>query len=151
MLLQTLDHEWREHLVTLDHLRQTIGLRGYAQRDPLNEYKAEAFLLFEQLLSSVRQQITRQLMHVQIQMEAPPQLEQQPLPQMHAMHINPDTGENEIDDGAPVQRTVTNAPRMGGRPVPVSAGDPSTWGKVPRNALCPCGSGKKFKQCHGAL
>ncbi len=151
VLLQTLDHEWREHLVTLDHLRQTIGLRGYAQRDPLNEYKAEAFLLFEQLLSTVRQQITRQLMHVQIQMEAPPQLEQQPLPQMHATHINPDTGENEIDDGAPVQRTVTNAPRMGGRPVPVSAGDPSTWGKVPRNALCPCGSGKKFKQCHGAL
>src|SRR5205085_5503079 len=88
VLLQTLDHEWREHLVTLDHLRQTIGPRGYAQRDPLNEYKAEAFLLFEQLLSKVRQQVTRQMMHVQIQMEAPPQLDERALPRMQAMHIN---------------------------------------------------------------
>jgi preprotein translocase subunit SecA len=153
VLLQTLDHEWREHLVTLDHLRQTIGLRGYAQRDPLNEYKAEAFLLFEQLLSKVRQQVTRQMMHVQIQME-PPQLEEQELPRMQALHLNPDTGENEFGEdalGPPRPRTVRNAPRMGGRPVPVSASDPSTWGKVPRNAPCPCGSGKKFKQCHGAL
>ncbi|MBI1211357.1 MAG: preprotein translocase subunit SecA [Alphaproteobacteria bacterium] len=152
VLLQTLDHEWREHLVTLDHLRQTIGLRGYAQRDPLNEYKAEAFLLFEQLLSKVRQQVTRQLMHVEIRMEQPPELAERELPRMQAMHLNPDTGENEIGDAEPQRpRTVTNTPRLGGRPVPFSASDPSTWGKVPRNAPCPCGSGKKFKQCHGAL
>jgi preprotein translocase subunit SecA len=151
VLLQTLDHEWREHLVTLDHLRHTIGLRGYGQRDPLNEYKTEAFLLFEGLLARIRQQVTRQLMHVQIQMEPPPDLEARALPQMQAMHINPDTGENEFDDAPPMPRTVTNTPRMGGRPVPLNPNDPSTWGKVPRNAPCPCGSGKKFKQCHGAL
>jgi preprotein translocase subunit SecA len=151
VLLQTLDHEWREHLVTLDHLRHTIGLRGYGQRDPLNEYKTEAFLLFEGLLARIRQQVTRQLMHVQIQMEAPPDLEARALPQMQAMHINPDTGENEFDDAPPMPRTVTNTPRMGGRPVALNPNDPSTWGKVPRNAPCPCGSGKKFKQCHGAF
>jgi preprotein translocase subunit SecA len=150
VLLQTMDHEWREHLVTLEHLRHTIGLRGYGQRDPLNEYKSEAFLLFEGLLGRVRQQVTRQLMHVQIQMEAPPDLEQRALPVMQATHINPDTGENEMDD-APGPRTVTNAPRLAGKPVPLDPNDQSTWGKVPRNAPCPCGSGKKFKQCHGAF
>jgi preprotein translocase subunit SecA len=151
VLLQTMDHEWREHLVTLEHLRHTIGLRGYGQRDPLNEYKTEAFLLFEGLLARVRQQVTRQLMHVQLQLEQPPDLEQQALPQMRAMHINPDTGEDEFDDEPSGPRTVTNAPRMGGRPVPMNPNDPTTWGKVQRNAPCPCGSGKKFKQCHGAI
>ncbi|MFN9778556.1 MAG: preprotein translocase subunit SecA [Alphaproteobacteria bacterium] len=151
ILLQTMDHEWREHLITLDHLRQTIGLRGYGQRDPLNEYKTEAFLLFEGLLSRIRQEVTRQLMHVSIQFEAPPELEQMPLPQMRALHVNPDTGENEFDEPDPGRRPAQNAPRMAGRPVPVSPTDPSTWGKVQRNAPCPCGSGKKFKQCHGAI
>jgi preprotein translocase subunit SecA len=151
ILLQTMDHEWREHLITLDHLRQTIGLRGYGQRDPLNEYKTEAFLLFEGLLSRIRQQVTRQLMHVSIQFEAPPDLEEMPLPQMRALHLNPDTGENEFDPPDGARRPAQNAPRMGGRPVPVSPTDPSTWGKVQRNAACPCGSGKKFKQCHGAF
>jgi preprotein translocase subunit SecA len=148
VLLQTLDHEWREHLVTLEHLRHTIGLRGYGQRDPLNEYKSEAFVLFEGLLASVRQQVTRQLMHVQIQLEAPP-LEERALPQMQAMHINPDTGENEFDE--PQVGPRVNAPRLAGKPVPVNPNDPATWGKVSRNAPCPCGSGKKFKQCHGAI
>jgi preprotein translocase subunit SecA len=148
VLLQTLDHEWREHLVTLEHLRHTIGLRGYGQRDPLNEYKSEAFILFEGLLARVRQQVTRQLMHVQIQLEAPP-LEERALPQMQAMHINPDTGENEFEEPPPGPRQ--NAPRLAGKPVPVNPNDPATWGKVSRNAPCPCGSGKKFKQCHGAF
>jgi preprotein translocase subunit SecA len=67
------------------------------------------------------------------------------------MHINPDTGENEFDDAALGPRTVTNAPRIAGHRVPVNPNDPATWGKVPRNAPCPCGSGKKFKQCHGAI
>jgi preprotein translocase subunit SecA len=150
ILLQTLDHEWREHLATLDHLRQTVGLRGYAQRDPLNEYKAEAFVLFEGLLARVRQQVTRQLMHVQLQIEQPPDLEARQLPQMQTIHADPLTGENELDEGGP-RPTFVNAPRIGGRPVPVSPNDPNTWGKVQRNAPCPCGSGKKFKQCHGAL
>jgi preprotein translocase subunit SecA len=151
VLLQTMDHEWREHLITLDHLRHTIGLRGYGQRDPLNEYKSEAFLLFEGLLARVRQQITRQMMHVQLQLEAPPDLEERALPQMRATHINPDTGENEFDDPSEGPRTITNTPRVGGRPVPVDPNDPNTWGKVQRNSPCPCGSGKKFKQCHGVI
>ncbi len=151
ILLQTIDHEWREHLVTLDHLRHTIGLRGYGQRDPLNEYKTEAFLLFEGLLARIRQQITRQLMHVQLQMEAPPDLDESALPQMRATHINPDTGENEFDDEPIVGRPLTNTPRLAGRPIPVNPNDPATWGKVQRNAPCPCGSGKKFKQCHGVI
>jgi len=150
ILLQTIDHEWREHLVTLDHLRHTIGLRGYGQRDPLNEYKTEAFLMFEGLLARIRQQVTRQMMHVQLQFEAPPDLEEVPLPQMRAMHINPDTGENEFDEDD-AGRPSMNAPRLGGKPVPVDPNDQGTWGKVQRNAPCPCGSGKKFKQCHGAL
>jgi preprotein translocase subunit SecA len=132
-------------------LRQTIGLRGYGQRDPLNEYKTEAFLLFEGLLARIRQQVTRQMLHLQIQIEAPPDLEEQRLPQMTAMHINPDTGENEMEDGPPLPRTVTNAPRIAGKAVPVNPNDPATWGKVQRNSPCPCGSGKKFKQCHGAF
>jgi preprotein translocase subunit SecA len=148
VLLQTMDHEWREHLVTLEHLRHTIGLRGYGQRDPLNEYKTEAFLLFESLLSRVRQQVTRQLMHIQVQMEAPP-LDERALPPMQAMHINPDTGENEFDE--PELGPRTNAPRLAGKPVRVNPNDPQTWGKVSRNAPCPCGSGKKFKQCHGTF
>ena len=151
VLLQTMDHEWREHLLTLEHLRQTIGLRGYGQRDPLNEYKTEAFLLFEGLLARIRQQVTRQLMHVQIQFEAPPELEEMPLPQMRALHVNPDTGENEFDAAEAPRRPAQNAPRMAGRAVPASPTDPSTWGKVQRNAPCPCGSGKKYKQCHGTL
>ena len=151
ILLQTIDHEWREHLVTLDHLRHTIGLRGYGQRDPLNEYKTEAFLMFEGLLARIRQQVTRQLMHVQLQFEAPPELEDVALPQMRATHINPDTGENEFDEEPLAGRPYTNAPRLSGKPVPVNPNDPNTWGKVQRNAPCPCGSGKKFKQCHGAI
>jgi preprotein translocase subunit SecA len=91
------------------------------------------------------------MLHVQIQIEAPPDLEEQRLPQMTAMHINPDTGENEMDDGPPGPRTVTNTPRIAGKPVALNPNDPATWGKVPRNAPCPCGSGKKFKQCHGAF
>ena len=151
ILLQTMDHEWREHLVTLDHLRHTIGLRGYGQRDPLNEYKTEAFLLFEGLLARIRQQVTRQLMHVELQFESPPELDEMPLPQMQALHLNPDTGENEFDAPDASGRPALNAPRLGGKPIPVNPNDPETWGKVQRNSPCPCGSGKKFKQCHGAI
>jgi preprotein translocase subunit SecA len=151
ILLQTMDHEWREHLVTLDHLRHTIGLRGYGQRDPLNEYKTEAFLLFEGLLARIRQQVTRQLMHVELQFESPPELDEMPLPQMQALHLNPDTGENEFDAPDASGRPALNAPRLGGKTIPVNPNDPETWGKVQRNSPCPCGSGKKFKQCHGAI
>ena len=90
VLLQTLDHLWREHLVMLEHLRQVIGLRGYGQRDPLNEYKAEAYNLFEAMSQNLREQVTGYLMRIQV-MDTPP--EQNPeLPYMEAHHINPDNG-----------------------------------------------------------
>ncbi len=148
ILLQTLDHDWREHIVNLDHLRQYVGLRGYGQRDPLNEYKSEAFELFEGLLSKLRMDVVRQLMHLQINVEQPPQLAEQPPLQMQTHHINPLTGE---DEAAPM------ADQGGFRAIsrsydgPANPNDPSTWGKVQRNAPCPCGSGRKFKHCHGAL
>ncbi|MDE2014785.1 MAG: preprotein translocase subunit SecA [Alphaproteobacteria bacterium] len=144
ILLQTLDHDWREHIVNLDYLRQYIGLRGYGQRDPLNEYKQEAFELFEALLAKMRSDVVRQLMQIQVNVEAPPELvERSPL-ELQASHIDPLTGENEAQQavGAAFQRA---------RDLPVDPNDPKTWGKVQRNAPCPCGSGRKFKHCHGAL
>jgi preprotein translocase subunit SecA len=142
ILLQTLDHHWREHIVDLDHLRQYVGLRGYGQRDPLNEYKGDAFELFQTLLAKLRSEVVRQLMHIQIQ-TAPPPLEQTPLPQMHASHINPLTGENEAEQ--------PGAWREDGPLLAVDPNNPGTWDKVQRNASCPCGSGRKYKHCHGAL
>ena len=140
ILLQTLDTNWREHIVNLDYLRQYVGLRGYGQRDPLNEYKSEAFELFEALLAKLRADVVQQLMHVQIsQNEPPPDLEPRELPPMQATHINPLTGENEYGGGMPEEDQ------------PVDPNNPTTWKKVQRNAACPCGSGKKYKHCHGAL
>jgi preprotein translocase subunit SecA len=156
VLLQTLDGLWREHLVTLEHLRQVIGLRGYGQRDPLNEYKGESFTLFEQMLARLREAVAGQLMHVELakQDEAPP-LEGAELPPMEAHHVDPTTGEDEFAleaaSAGPAGGAATAAPRA--RKAAASAvnpADPNTWGKVQRNALCPCGSGKKFKHCHGA-
>ena len=137
ILLQTLDHLWREHLVMLDHLRQVIGLRGYGQRDPLQEYKSEAFNLFEGLISHLREAVTAQLVRVEI---VPPD-EQPELPQMEAHKLNPNTGEDEM---AFAQAALA--------PVPAAQRDPqnpATWGKIGRNEDCPCGSGKKYKHCHG--
>ena len=96
ILLQTLDHLWREHLVMLEHLRQVIGLRGYGQRDPLNEYKAEAFQLFEALVLRLRESVTAQLMRVEIMQAPPPEPPRESLPYMEAHHINPATGEDEL-------------------------------------------------------
>ncbi|MCA1244131.1 preprotein translocase subunit SecA [Stappia stellulata] len=142
VLLQTLDHLWREHLANLDHLRSVIGFRGYAQRDPLQEYKTEAFTLFESMLTNLRQATTAQLMRVELVQEQPPQLPgDEDLPEMQASHINPQTGENEFE-------TAGAQPVSGGARDPQ---DPATWGKVGRNEACPCGSGKKYKHCHGAL
>ena len=146
VVLQLLDHLWREHLVTLDHLRQVIGWRGYAQRDPLNEFKSEAFELYDKLLDNLRQHVTAQLMRVEVVFEAPPQPE---LPEMHGSHVDPTTGEDEFSQAefsqanvalgfAPAQEVRERDPK-----------DPTTWGKVGRNEPCPCGSGKKFKHCHG--
>jgi preprotein translocase subunit SecA len=142
VLLQTLDHLWREHLATLDHLRSVIGFRGYAQRDPLNEYKTEAFELFQTLLASLRRAVTGQLAHAEIQRQpAPP-----PPPAGQPQHVNATTGEDEMafaEDVSPVPAAPTRSKR--------DPKNPSTWGKVGRNEACPCGSGKKYKQCHGMV
>jgi len=147
VLLQMLDHHWREHLMMLDYLRQAVGLRGYAQRDPLNEYKSEAFELFESLLQRLREDVTRQLAHVQFMAE-PPKLEEPSMEGIRAHHIDPLTGEDEMATPA---APVANRPVRNNPGVALDPSDPSTWGKVARNDACPCGSGKKYKHCHGAL
>ena len=155
VLLQTLDNLWREHLVTLEHLRQVIGLRGYGQRDPLNEYKSESFTLFEHMLARLREAVTGQLMHVELaRQEDVPSLDQPELPPMEAHHLDPTTGEDELalePAGAGNGRGGTRPERSRKAAAAVNPADPNTWGKVQRNALCPCGSGKKYKHCHGAF
>ena len=149
ILLQTLDHLWREHLVMLEHLRQVVGLRGYAQRDPLNEYKSEAFNLFEALSQNLREAVTSQLMRVEIVQQEQQELPE--LPEMHAHHLDPSTGE---DDLALAEAGAVTLARAGITSVPAAErnpADPTTWGKVGRNEACPCGSGKKYKHCHGKL
>ncbi|MEZ5762910.1 MAG: preprotein translocase subunit SecA [Xanthobacteraceae bacterium] len=138
LLMQVLDHLWREHLVMLEHLRQVVGLRGYAQRDPLNEYKTEAFNLYEQMGAHLREAVTAQLMRVEI---VPPE-EQPALPPMEAHKLNPDTGEDEM-----ALASMAFSPPTA--PADRDPNNPNTWGKVGRNENCPCGSGKKFKHCHG--
>lgn len=137
VVLQTLDHLWREHIVNLDHLRSVIGFRGYAQRDPLQEYKSEAFELFQALLVNLRQAVSAQLMRVELVRETPQ--EPQPLPPMQGHHIDPLTGEDDFAE----------APLLAVAAADRNPAEPSTWGKVARNEPCPCGSGKKYKHCHG--
>jgi len=142
IVMQTLDHLWREHIVNLDHLRSVIGFRGYAQRDPLQEYKSEAFELFQSLLNNLRQAVTAQLMRVELVQQAPPQPEP---PVMQAHHLDPTTGEDEFTNTTYQALEVTVPPENR------NPDDPATWGKVGRNEACPCGSGKKYKHCHGAF
>jgi len=154
VLLQALDHLWREHLVTLDHLRQVIGWRGYAQRDPLNEYKSEAFDLFNNMVGHLREQVTGQLMRIEVVFQQPEPAE---LPPMFAQHLDPVTGENELD--LPQGAAFGAGPALAFASVDGDTAlaerrdpqDPSTWGRVGRNEPCPCGSGKKYKHCHGRL
>jgi preprotein translocase subunit SecA len=138
ILLQTLDHLWREHLIMLDHLRQVIGLRGYGQRDPLQEYKSEAFSLFEAMVAHLREAVTAQLMRVEI---VPPEDQQPALPAMEVHKFDPNTGEDEL---AFANVSLVPAASAGRDPK-----NPAAWGKVGRNEDCPCGSGKKYKHCHG--
>jgi preprotein translocase subunit SecA len=149
IVLQTLDHLWREHLVNLDHLRSVVGFRGYGQRDPLNEYKSEAFELFQAMLGNLRQAVTAQLMRVEL---VRPEPEPEPeMPQMVARHVDASTGRDEFEDGD--AGGVMTLARETLRVVPAAERDPNspaTWGKVGRNEACPCGSGKKYKHCHGA-
>ncbi len=165
LLLQILDQSWKDHLLQLDHLRQGIGLRAYGQRDPLNEYKQEAFALFEDMLDRLRQTVTQYLAHIQIRSEAAADGDDADAPRPAAVpRGGPRRGfdparmqESRQDpafadarqpamaggDGMPVQRRAAAAT--------IDPNNPKTWGKVPRNAPCPCGSGKKYKHCHGRL
>jgi preprotein translocase subunit SecA len=136
VVLQTIDNLWREHIVNLDHLRSVVGFRGYAQRDPLQEYKAEAFELFQALLANLRDAVTMQMSRVELVREAPPAPTPPP---MVGHHLDATTGEDDFAEGAQVPPQDRNPQ------------DPKSWGTVGRNEPCPCGSGKKYKHCHGAL
>ncbi len=146
VLLQTIDGNWREHLLKLEHLRSVVGFRGYANRDPLNEYKNESFQLFEGLLDSLRETVTQQLAHVRpVSEEEQREMMQQLLAQQQAMSQAADAGAAP-DTPQPETAEQSGAPATG-----FVENDPSTWGNPGRNEKCPCGSGKKFKHCHGRL
>ena len=151
LLLQILDHSWKEHLLQLDHLRQGIGLRAYAQRDPLNEYKREAFEMFEEMLGRVRQSVTEILSHVELSFDGTEEdAFHRDLPEMAETREDPalalgGSGSASPEDGEPVSVPVQTRNAA----VVVDPNDPETWGKISRNASCPCGSGKKYKHCHG--
>eukprot|EP00752_Nemacystus_decipiens_P013246 g11735.t1 len=173
LLLQLLDNAWKDHLLQLDHLRQGIGLRAYGQRDPLNEYKSEAFDLFEAMLANLRSQVTSVLSHVQLRVEAEPDSlaprEDEALA-ARRRELRP-AADEDIEaaarlggggsGGAAVAEARRPAAAVSAETAPagwvedegtgrwLDPKNPETWGKVPRNAKCPCGSGKKYKQCHG--
>jgi len=130
ILLQAIDRYWKDHLAQLDHLRQVIQLRAYGQRDPLNEYKTEAFAMFETMLEETRDNVVMLLSHIEIQTEQPvPELKEPDLSVLNTSHKDAATGENAA----------------------ANPDDQKSWGNVPRNAPCPCGSGKKYKHCHGKV
>jgi preprotein translocase subunit SecA len=152
ILLQTLDHHWKEHLATLDALRQVIHLRSYAQKKPIDEYKQEAFLLFERLLITIREEVTRTLMRAQFQLqEAPPPV----LPEFITQHIDPFSGDDDSADiDAATGTVLSNLPPLSIPTPPLPQREPQggvAEAPVSRNAPCPCGSGKKYKHCHGQL
>ncbi|MET0364895.1 MAG: SEC-C metal-binding domain-containing protein, partial [Sphingobium sp.] len=153
ILLQNLDHHWKEHLSTLDALRQVVHLRAYAQKTPINEYKQEAFALFERMLDNIREDVTRTVAFAEFR-TADPLPELPVLPDFITTHIDPLTGDdNSADrDAGTAGFITTTIPRF----VPMSsaddgAGDPYAHLEISRNAPCPCGSGEKYKHCHGAL
>ena len=154
ILLQNLDHHWKEHLATLDALRQVVHLRAYAQKTPINEYKQEAFSLFQRMLETIREDVTKTIAHAQFQMQAPVGLPE--LPDFITTHFDPFTGEdnsNDFDAGTRGHITSMMPPLQIPQPQEADIGeDPANWeGVVSRNAPCPCGSGRKYKQCHGAV
>ena len=166
LLLQILDQTWKDHLLTLDHLRQGIGLRAYAQRDPLNEYKQEAFSMFESMLSGLREQVTQLLTHIELRLNEEDTEALQPREQETVetredpafAGLAPPKPLTPEEDAAAVEAlpdTLADEeaqPKLGTRRhAEFNEEDPSTWNQTGRNAPCPCGSGKKYKQCHGKL
>ncbi len=153
ILLQNLDHHWKEHLATLDALRQVVHLRAYAQKTPINEYKEEAFMLFQRMLDSIREDVTRTIAHAQFQLQ--PQVDLPELPDFITTHFDPFTGlDNSADIDAGTRGLIqTQLPPMQmAQPGGAGADDHAAWaGRVSRNAPCPCGSGRKYKHCHGNI
>jgi preprotein translocase subunit SecA len=146
VLLRTLDHVWKEHLLGLDHLRQGISLRGYGQRDPLNEYKREAFMMFTAMLDEMKERVATGLAHVMLEQTPPPppapvpMVESHPLPGAMTGNLAlADPVVNDSDRARPYREDEVDPAR------------PETWASTPRNAACPCGSGKKYKYCHGRV
>jgi preprotein translocase subunit SecA len=153
ILLQTLDHHWKEHLATLDALRQVIHLRSYAQKKPIDEYKQEAFLLFERLLVAIREEVTRVLMRAQVQLEPPPPPE---LPEFITQHLDPfsaddDTADIDASSARGLMGTVPPLLNIPQPSLPQRDDGSIVEAPISRNAACPCGSGKKYKHCHGQL
>ena len=172
LLLQLLDQAWKEHLLALDHLRQGIGLRAYGQKDPLNEYKREAFDMFEEMLNNLRETVTSVMCHLELSVDADElaAMEQAEYAnqEMHETRSDPAFADNAgqgMHPAAVMQPAGSNVLSAATDPADappgwvldeglgrwVDPGDPETWGKVPRNAACPCGTGKKFKHCHGKV
>jgi preprotein translocase subunit SecA len=168
LLLQFLDHIWKDHLLQLDHLRQGINLRAYAQRDPLNEYKREAFELFETMLANLREQVTGALTHLEIRMDAPPEPAPVPFGELSYSEEFPLEPEAVMAEAAPPPRrsaaTLNSGDggarrREGGRAAFTAAAGSDVreaaprppWAGTGRNAPCPCGSGRKYKHCHGRI
>ena len=147
VLLQTIDTKWREHLLTLEHLRSVVGFRGYAQRDPLNEYKTEAFQLFESMLESLRERVTEQLGRIR------PMSEEEQRAMMQQMATQQAQLREQAEQSKAVGPTENVATPAAGLPLVegFDETDPATWGNPSRNDPCPCGSGQKFKHCHGRL
>jgi preprotein translocase subunit SecA len=173
ILLQLLDQVWKDHLLSLDHLRQAIGLRAYGQRDPIIEYKREAFALFEDMLYRLRENVTGILGHLELRIQSAEEM----MPEAHLEHAQAQhedvslfeearaTGTNGAARGPMPAGPMLRGPQPGRDappPIPgmvwfepsqrwIHPNDPTSWGKVPRNAACPCGSGRKYKQCHGRV
>jgi preprotein translocase subunit SecA len=159
LLIQVMDAVWKEHLYALDHLRQGIGLRAYGQRDPLNEYKSEAFALFNAMLDELKERVTAMLARVELAPEGPAAPMPPPRPvQMFEHHPEPEmafagAGEDappatlEMRSGAAAMGVSVHSTRADA----VDPNDPATWRNAARNGACPCGSGKKYKHCHGKL
>ena len=161
LLLQVLDQVWKEHLLALDHLRQGIGLRAYGQKDPLNEYKSEAFEMFNQMLVELDDRITMLLSHMELQVTGMDDIDLYGRPDPNTYELNEDpsfldtivdtvtmdgelggTGLNPVTPSSPLQLRQSADE--------INPEDPATWGKIGRNVPCPCGSEKKYKYCHGA-
>ena len=154
VLLQLLDQTWKDHLLTLDHLRQGISLRAYGQRDPLNEYKREAFGLFEDMLAKLRETVTGVLSHLEVQVASAKEIEvpRKSIP-MQDGRTDPAFGQRPptaLPGRRPTEPALAASPARRREAAAVQdPNDPATWGRVQRNAPCPCGSGKKYKHCHG--